>query len=74
MKSEDFLYSNPIATVRTVSTTYSNFFLIILEFFNNIQLYLIIYINKLMEIIILHKEKNNKIYNKYMSKQKFSVK
>ena len=61
MKSEGYLDSNPISTVRTVSTTYSNFFLIILEFFNNIQLYLIIYINKLMELIFLHKEKTNEI-------------
>lgn len=71
MKSEDFLYSNPIATVRTVSTTYSNFFLIILEFFNNIQLYLIIYINKLMEIIFHQTEKTKKNKPKIYPKTKF---
>ena len=51
MKSEGYTSSKPASTVRIVSTLNSNFFLIILEFFNNIQLYLIIYINKLMEII-----------------------
>ena len=51
MKSEGYTSSKPASTVRIVSTLNSNFFLIILEFFNNIQLYLIIYINKLMVLI-----------------------
>ena len=51
MKSEGYASSKPIATVRIVSPLNSNFFLIILEFFNKIQLILIIYINKLMELI-----------------------
>jgi hypothetical protein len=57
MKREAYTSSKPSATVRIVSTLFSNFFLIILEFFNNIQLYLIIYINKLMEIIFQQTEK-----------------
>lgn len=57
MKSEGYIQSNSSSTVRIVSANYSNFFLIILEFFNNIQLYLIIYINKLMEIIFQQTEK-----------------
>ena len=73
MKSEGYFHSNPVSTVRTVSTSYSNFFLIILEFFNNIQLYLIIYINKLMEIIFQHKEKTTKIKHKFKPKDNFII-
>ena len=51
MKSEGYASSKPMTTVRIVSPLNSNFFLIILEFFNKIQLILIIYINKLMELI-----------------------
>jgi len=54
MKSEGYASSKPIATVRIVSPLNSNFFLIILEFFNKIQLILIIYINKLMVLIFQH--------------------
>ena len=57
MKSEGYMQSNSSSTVRIVSANKSNFFLFILEFFNNIQLYLIIYINKLMEIIFHQTEK-----------------
>ena len=51
MKSEGYTSSKPTATVRIVSPPNSDFFLIILEFFNKIQLILIIYINKLMVLI-----------------------
>jgi hypothetical protein len=51
MKSEAYTSSKPSATVRIVSTLFSNFFLIILEFFNKIQLIKIIYFNKLMVLI-----------------------
>ena len=51
MKSEGYASSKPIATVRIVSPLNSNFFLIILEFFNKIQLIKIIYFNKLMVLI-----------------------
>ena len=51
MKSEGYTISKPVTTVRIVSPANSKFFLIILEFFNKIQLILIIYINKLMELI-----------------------
>ena len=60
MKSEGYFRSTSSPTVRIVSISINNFFLIILEFFNNIQLYLIIYINKLMEIIF-HQNRKNKI-------------
>ena len=51
MKSEGYTSSKDSPTVRIVSSPNSNFFLIILEFFNNNQLILIIYINKLMVLI-----------------------
>ena len=57
MKSEGYTSSKDSATVRIVSSPYSNFFLIILEFFNNNQLILIIYINKLMVLIFQHIDK-----------------
>ena len=57
MKSEAYTSSKDTSTVSIVSTPSSNFFLIFLEFFNNIQLILIIYINKLMVLIFLHLDK-----------------
>ena len=57
MKSEGYISSKDSATVRIVSSPNSNFFLIILEFFNNNQLILIIYINKLMVLIFQHIDK-----------------
>ena len=57
MKSEVYTTSKPMTTVRIVSSINSNFFLIILEFFNKIQLILIIYINKLMVLIFQHLDK-----------------
>ena len=51
MKSEAHTSSKDTSTVSIVSPPCSNFFRIILEFFNNIQLILIIYINKLMVLI-----------------------
>jgi hypothetical protein len=57
MKSEAYTSSKDTSTVSIVSPPSSNFFLIILEFFNNIQLILIIYINKLMVLIFLHLDK-----------------
>ena len=57
MKSEGYTASKDSATVRKVSSLNSNFFLIILEFFNNNQLILIIYINKLMVLIFKNIDK-----------------
>ena len=51
MKSVVKASSKDIASVRTVSSPYSNFFFIILEFINQIQLILFININKLMVLI-----------------------
>jgi len=50
------------------------FFLIILEFFNNIQLYLIIYINKLMEIIFQQPEKKKCNKSEFQVKNNFAGK
>ena len=57
MKSEGYTITKPISTVRKVSPLNSNFFLIILEFFNKNQLILIIYINKLMVSIFQNLDK-----------------
>ena len=74
MKSEGYIQSNSSSTVRIVSANYSNFFLIILEFFNNIQLYLIIYINKLMEIIFQQPEKKKCNKSEFQAKINFADK
>ena len=50
------------------------FFLFILEFFNNIQLYLIIYINKLMEIIFQQPEKTKCNKSEFQAKIIFADK
>jgi len=57
MKIEGYTTSKDSTTVRKVSSPNLNFFLIILEFFNNNQLILIIYINKLMVLIFQHIDK-----------------